>query len=137
MTNSKRKIYETELGLQRMENEKRRPRGGMEITQDWPLFGQTPQALVRDSKYSPQAKALYCLYHTYSAPKGLSEKPDTFVSQKILAQNMGWHYNNVSHYEKVLEAAGWITVKRRGFNQSNRIILHGRRKRVRTGRTKE
>ena len=130
MTTRQREIYEAE-------NEGRRTRGGMEIAQDWPLFGQTPQALVRDSKYPAQAKALYCLYHTYSAPKELSEKPDTFVSQKTLAQNMGWHYNNVSHYEKVLEEAGWITVKRRGFNQSNLIILHGRRKRVRTGRTKE
>lgn len=119
------------------EVEARGRRGTVVVRQNWPLFGQTPQALVRDPKIPAQAKALYSLYHTYCQTKELPDSPDTFVQQKTLAENMGWHYNSVYHYQKVLEETGWITVKHRGLNKSNLIILHGRRRRVRNGRTEE
>lgn len=117
--------------------EQRGRRGTVVITQDWPLFSQTPQALVRNPKIPAQAKALFSQYHTYSAPKELSDEPNTFVSQKTVAKDMGWHVNSVYHYQKVLEEAGWITVKHRGLNKSNLIILHGRKRRVRSGRQEE
>lgn len=137
MTDRKQKIESLfcEAPYQDFEIEVRGEQRGMDsIRHDWPsLFGQTPQALVRNPKIPAQAKALYCDYHTYSSPKELADSPDTYVSQERIARDMGWHYNTVSHYQKVLEEWGWITVKHRA-NKSNLIILHGRRRRIRSGK---
>ncbi len=129
MTNRKRKIYQAELLGER------KPRGGTEFVQDWDYFAQTPQNLIRNPGIPSQAKALFALYHSYCSQKKLPNRPATIVSQKTLARDMGWHRNKIGRYQKVLEEWGWITVKHRGFHQPCLIILHGRRKRVRSGRT--
>jgi biotin operon repressor len=93
------------------------------------LYGKTPQALLRDPKLKPQAKALYGILHTYSQPKDLKSNPHTFVSQKKLAKDLGMSVRNVRRFLKELEDSGWTTTERKGLNMSNSITLHSKKKR--------
>lgn len=101
------------------------------IVFDGVLYGQVPQDLLRDPNIKLQAKAVYALLHSYSVPKALESKPQTFVSQKKIAANAGLSLNRLREWIKKLEETGWLSIRRRGLNKSNNYTLHAQRKRRR------
>ena len=103
---------------------------GMAVYFDAPYFAQIPQALIRDPEVSDGLKVLYGLYHSYAAnTKDLALRPASLVTQEMLAANQSVHRRTIIRRTQKLEALGWLTVVRRGLNQSNAVILHGRRAR--------
>lgn len=91
-------------------------------------FGMIPVELLRDPKIKPQAKAVYGLMHSYSQPKKLINKPQTFVSQQRLAEESGLSVDRIRYWQKVLEQKGWMKSLRRGLNKTNYYILYARKK---------
>ena len=91
-------------------------------------YSQVPVHLLRDPTIRLQTKAVYALLHSYSQPKSLISKPETFVSQMKLAVDAGMSVDRFRGWIRKLEAAGWLTTKRRGLNKSNNYILHACRK---------
>ena len=113
------------------EEETRPQRGYYSVHTDYPYFGQTPQALLRDPTIRPGPKALYADLHTYRGDKNLKNRPTRFVTQTVLARDLGVHRNSIYRWMKKLEEKGWVTVIQGGWNRPNKIILHGRKKRKR------
>lgn len=99
---------------------------GVEIEIEGPYYSQIPVDLLRDPQIKFQAAGVYGLLHSYGWPKDLSSKPKTFVSQKTLASS-GMSTDQLRKWIKVLEAAGWLTIQRRGLNRSNKYTLHAQR----------
>jgi len=99
---------------------------GSVVLYDWELFGQVPQALLRDPTIHPTAKALFGLLHTYSQHKSLSKQVTTFVSQETLGKCMGLHYTRINKWLNYLKKRGWLSIKRRGLGKSNIYTLHSR-----------
>lgn len=98
------------------------------IVYDGPYFAMIPQALIRDPYIHSTAKALFALYHSYSQKKELGERVLAYVSQKTLAENLGVTTRTIISVTKTLEQKRWVSVHRRGLNESNIILLHGRKK---------
>ena len=98
------------------------------VFSDGVFYGQVPIKLLRDPMIKLQAKAVYALLHSYSQPKSLLEKPQTYVSQMKLAANAGMSVDRFRGWVRKLEESGWVTIKRRGLNMSNNYILHAQRK---------
>ena len=69
-------------------------------------YGQVPVSLLRDPKIKLQAKAVYALLHSYSNPKSLISKPQTFVSQMKLAADAGMSIDRFRGWIRKLEASG-------------------------------
>ena len=121
-----REWYEREPG------EEARPQSGYSVRTDYPYFAQIPQALIRDAEIKHAAVRLYGIYHTYAQnTKDLRDKPSPFVSQERIARDMGIHRNRISYWTQYLHGKGWLTIKRKGWNRSNVVTLHGEKKRRR------
>jgi len=101
---------------------------GIAIFTDEVFYGKAPTKFLRDPKIKLQAKGLYSVMHSYSQPKELMLNPKTFVSLNTLAKATGLHRKNIMEWIRRLEEAGWLTVKRRGFNLSNWYILHSKKR---------
>ena len=122
-------LYLKEIGRREEEAEEPRPQRGALVRIDYPHFAQVPQALIRDPEIPHAAVRLYGIYHTYAQnTKDLRNRPSPFVSQKKIAKDMGIHRNRISYWTQYLHGKGWLTIKRRGWNRSNEIMLHGKRK---------
>jgi len=114
--------------------ENKRGRGGVIVFVDRFYYAMIPQELIRDPNAPHAAVRLFGVYHTYAHrenTKDLMKNPVTFASQERIAKDVGIHRTRVSFWTRYLEKEGWITVIRRGWNKSNIIILHGRKKRRR------
>ncbi len=109
--------------------EERGSRWGYSVRTDYPHFAQIPQALIRDPNIPHAAIRLYGIYHSYTENKDLRNRPNPFVSQERVARNMGIGRDRVSYWTNFLKKEGWLTIRRRGLNKTNEIILHGRRRR--------
>jgi len=127
MTDRKRKIYETELGLQRTEDEG--IERGSPVFYSGPSFAQIPIDLLQDGSVIGNHVRLYADYHSFCKLKKLNQAPFTFVSQKTLARDWmaGCSQPYVAKLTKELQAAGWLTTIRQGLGRSNIIILHYRK----------
>lgn len=90
------------------------------------LFGQTPLNILRDPRITPQAKALYGLLHTYCFEKSLGYNPETKISLKTLAGDMGVSTVTVWKWLKELEKYKWIKIIRRGKKLTNKYRLYGK-----------
>jgi biotin operon repressor len=101
---------------------------GIAIFTDEVFYGKTPTKFLRNPKIRLQAKGLYAVLHSYSQPKELMLNPKTFVSLKTLSRDTGLDRTRIIHWIKVLEEAGWLTVKRRGKNMTNWYILHSKKR---------
>jgi biotin operon repressor len=98
---------------------------GAYIGSKMPPFGAIPQDLLLDPTISPQAKALYGIFHVYCSMKKIGNGSFTFVSQaRIAMENLGKSQQYVCTLTKELRDAGWMTVIRRGQGRSNVNILH-------------
>jgi len=124
------KVRQKALLRAEMEKQAKKDKGSVVFT-DEILYGKIPQALLRDRDVPAAARLLYGVLHTYSQPKKLESNPHTFVSQAHLAWDMGISIKHLIHLLKVLTEAGWITIKRRGLNQSNIYYLHSRKRKKR------
>ncbi len=101
---------------------------GIAIFTDEVFYGKAPTKFLRNPKIRLQAKGLYVVLHSYSQPKELMLNPKTFVSLKTLSRDTGLDRTRIIHWIKVLEEAGWLTVKRRGKNMTNWYILHSKKR---------
>lgn len=83
-----------------------------------------PNYILYTDKIDSKAKLVYATLLSYA----WGEKDSAFPGQERLAQDTGLSERSVWQALKDLEVAGFITILRRGFNLTNKYILHFRRK---------
>ena len=116
-------------------NGKKRNTNGVEIVYEGPYFSIVPDALFRDRSIKIQAKGVYGILRSYAEKKRNDQDTATpmdkkkSVTQDTLAKDAVMSIRHLYYWLKVLDGAGWITIERRGMNQSNRYILHAKKKR--------
>jgi hypothetical protein len=96
-------------------------------------FTQLPNFILRDPKLSVGAKVVYAMFISYGWHNNFC-----FPGQEKLANDMGLTRPRVTQLIGELEAAGLITIQRRGQGKTNIYIVHFQVKRSEeTSRSKQ
>ena len=82
-------------------------------------FTQVPNFILRDSKISVGAKVAYAMFLSYAW-----HNDSCFPGQDRLAEDMGMTRPRVTQLINELEAAGLVTVQRRGQGKTNLYVIH-------------
>lgn len=84
-----------------------------------------PEDLMDDMTIPAIAKYLYaCLYRRCYGKKDPRDR-FTEYSQQFFAEELGYKdARAVRPYLKILKEAGWISIKRRGINKTNKTSVH-------------
>lgn len=88
-------------------------------------FTQLPNFILRDAKLSVGAKVVYAMFLSYGWHNNFC-----FPGQDKLASDMGLTRPRVTQLIGELEAAGLITIQRRGQGKTNIYIIHFQVKRA-------
>jgi len=97
-------------------------------------FTQLPNFILRDPKLSVGAKVVYAMFISYGWHNNFC-----FPGQEKLSSDMGLTRPRVTQLIGELEAAGLITIQRRGQGKTNIYIIHFQVKRpdAKTSRSKQ
>jgi len=82
-------------------------------------FTQLPNFILRDPKLSVGAKVVYAMFISYGWHNNFC-----FPGQEKLAADMGLTRPRVTQLIGELEAAGLITIQRRGQGKTNIYVIH-------------
>ena len=82
-------------------------------------FTQLPNFILRDPKLSVGAKVVYAMFISYGWHNNFC-----FPGQEKLASDMGLTRPRVTQLIGELEAAGLISIQRRGQGKTNIYIIH-------------
>ena len=82
-------------------------------------FTQLPNFILRDPKLSVGAKVVYAMFISYGWHNNFC-----FPGQETLASDMGLTRPRVTQLIGELEAAGLISIQRRGQGKTNIYIIH-------------
>ena len=88
-------------------------------------FTQLPNFILRDPKLSVGAKVVYAMFISYGWHNNFC-----FPGQEKLAVDMGLTRPRVTQLIGELEAAGLITIQRRGQGKTNIYVIHFQVKRA-------
>lgn len=88
-------------------------------------FTQLPNFILRDPKLSAGAKVVYAMFISYGWHNNFC-----FPGQEKLAADMGLTRPRVTQLIGELEAAGLITIQRRGQGKTNIYVIHFQVKRA-------
>ena len=84
-------------------------------------FTQVPNFILENDKLSTGAKLIYAMMLRYAWGDN-----KCFPGQQKLAEDAGMGKRSVVRHVKELEAAGFITIKKRGLGKVNLYALHMR-----------
>ena len=84
-------------------------------------FTQIPNAILEDTNLNDGDKITYALLLGYGW-----DTNNCFPGQETLAERQGKKVRSIRDHLKSLEKKGWITIKQRGFNQTNQYTLRAR-----------
>ena len=88
-------------------------------------FTQVPNFILRDGALSVGAKIVYAMFLSYAW-----HNDSCFPGQDRLAEDMGLTRVRVTQLISELEAAGLVTIQRRGQGKTNLYTIHFQVKRV-------
>ena len=82
-------------------------------------FTQVPNFILKDPKLSVGAKVVYAMFLSYAW-----HNDSCFPGQERLAEDMGLTRVRVTQLTAELEAAGLVTIQRRGQGKTNLYTIH-------------
>ena len=82
-------------------------------------FTQVPNFILKDGTISVGAKIAYAMFLSYAW-----HNDSCFPGQDRLAEDMGLSRPRVTNFISELEAAGFVTIQRRGLGKTNLYKIH-------------
>jgi hypothetical protein len=97
-------------------------------------FTQVPNFILKDPKISVGAKIVYAMFLSYAW-----HNDSCFPGQERLAEDMGLTRVRVTQLSAELEAAGLVSIQRRGQGKTNLYTIHFQVKQIgdKTSRSKQ